>query len=792
MLLREENDFIKYLDMLNSTCKRYTVIFSVKGTPGKFINKEIAAKISAFGITYDGKTGLQSLYNKHFHSYIGIIDKGNIIHESISEKNEAVHIMMKYRDTSLQVTSKSLNAGNISEIIIDDNEYSVNKRGLNIVVFDRITKMLIDSVCFDTEVNALTCTHYNNIIDFIESQIITMHAAGYSIPQYCIDNNIKNIVLYTEKKYWNVVLPIALSFRMNRKIILKSCVSDKPYKKYFINKDQHLGIFETKQFDLNNISVEDTVISLNPIHNNRVEKQCQVIGVSVLQLPELLNTHYVLYYRPIINFINNHLNVPVLSFTFPEFPKSDLTENETEIVNNNISRARQYRELQNGKILTSSWNEFGYTVQEICEMSTPPNWYMNSENIPFLKDMESKHLNVSNGHRITTGNPENYDRTIFLIGNCHVFGVGVPDWGTIASHLQRKLNEYYENNRICVLNYGAFHNGRRDNMGLVLNSLNIKENDIVILPVLPSKTMDIISPFAVVKDLKNIFQRPHSFGEVFTDKSHYNENGCKAIADELFNVLNDNNFFESYTREKLPPLISSVSMFGIPENNSGQNQFEFNSIYSKELCDYKNMLTQTHSRIFGRIGSIVMNCNPFTLGHRYLIEYAASQVKHLYIFAVEEDKSIFPFSDRFELIKAGTSDLLNVTVIPSGKFIISSLTFSDYFNKSELQDRTIDPSMDVSLFGKEIAPKLNITVRFAGEEPLDKVTKQYNDTMKRVLPSYGIEFIEIPRKEFGGKVISATLVRKHLKNKNYDEIKNLVPATTYEYLLKFPVDQVSL
>jgi [citrate (pro-3S)-lyase] ligase len=106
-----------------------------------------------------------------------------------------------------------------------------------------------------------------------------------------------------------------------------------------------------------------------------------------------------------------------------------------------------------------------------------------------------------------------------------------------------------------------------------------------------------------------------------------------------------------------------------------------------------------------------MNCNPFTLGHRYLIDYASSKVEKLFIFAVEEDKSFFPFNDRFELIKQGTADLKNVTVLPSGKFIISSLTFTDYFGKSELQDRTIDPSLDVHLFAAQIAPALGINVR---------------------------------------------------------------------------------
>ena len=109
----------------------------------------------------------------------------------------------------------------------------------------------------------------------------------------------------------------------------------------------------------------------------------------------------------------------------------------------------------------------------------------------------------------------------------------------------------------------------------------------------------------------------------------------------------------------------------------------------------------------------------------------------------------------------------NVEVLPSGKFIISQRTFSGYFSKEELQDAVVDSSEDVEIFGKEIAPTLGITVRFAGEEPTDNVTRQYNETMREILPRYGIEFREIPRKTFDGKPISASTV---------------VPPTTLNYL----------
>ena len=95
-----------------------------------------------------------------------------------------------------------------------------------------------------------------------------------------------------------------------------------------------------------------------------------------------------------------------------------------------------------------------------------------------------------------------------------------------------------------------------------------------------------------------------------------------------------------------------------------------------------------------------------------------------------------------------------------------------------------DTSKDVDLFGKYIAKILNIKVRFVGEEPIDMVTRQYNRSMQERLPLYGIEVMEIKRKEMGAQVISASRVRKCLENKDFEGIRELVPETTYEYLVK--------
>ncbi len=199
---------------------------------------------------------------------------------------------------------------------------------------------------------------------------------------------------------------------------------------------------------------------------------------------------------------------------------------------------------------------------------------------------------------------------------------------------------------------------------------------------------------------------------------------------------------------------------------------------SAELEDYKQKLRAKKIPI----GALVMNCNPFTFGHLHLVEFAAAKVARLYIFVVEEDKSEFPFADRLELVKQSVKNFSNVEVLPSGKFIISQQTFSGYFNKSELQNVQVDSSEDVEIFGREIAPELGITIRFAGEGSTDNVTRQYNETMKKILPRYGVEFCEIPRKTFGDETISASTVREALKRGDFNKIKNLVPDTTLLYL----------
>lgn len=182
------------------------------------------------------------------------------------------------------------------------------------------------------------------------------------------------------------------------------------------------------------------------------------------------------------------------------------------------------------------------------------------------------------------------------------------------------------------------------------------------------------------------------------------------------------------------------------------------------------------------VGAAVMNCNPFTLGHRYLIETAARECEQVYVFVLSEDKSQFSASDRLEMVRRGVQDLPNVTVLPTGPYLISSATFPTYFLKDREQAPQVHCKLDIALFGTYFVPHFGITHRYVGTEPLSPMTESYNRALEELLPRYGVVLRQIPRLETGDAPVSASRVRDLLE-KGAD-IRDLVPQTTYDYLIQ--------
>ncbi len=179
---------------------------------------------------------------------------------------------------------------------------------------------------------------------------------------------------------------------------------------------------------------------------------------------------------------------------------------------------------------------------------------------------------------------------------------------------------------------------------------------------------------------------------------------------------------------------------------------------------------------------IVVNCNPFTRGHLGLIETAARDSKAVIVFVVKEDRSLFPFQDRFDLIRCGLAHLSNVTVVDTGIYMVSAATFPTYFTREE-HLATAQAHLDVALFAQTIAPALNINARYVGEEPYSAVTEAYNQAMRDILPKRGISLKVIPRFTApSGRIISASIVRESIRQDDWKGLRELVPDVTWEYL----------
>jgi len=215
-------------------------------------------------------------------------------------------------------------------------------------------------------------------------------------------------------------------------------------------------------------------------------------------------------------------------------------------------------------------------------------------------------------------------------------------------------------------------------------------------------------------------------------------------------------------------------------------EFGFESIFTYQ--DYLKTLVVPAKTT--AVASIVVNCNPFTNGHKFLIEKAAAENEVVYLCVVEEDLSAFPFSVRWELIRKGIAHLKNVVMVRGGMYIVSGTIFPAYFLKNEMISDVMQKQaeLDVQIFANYVVPVLGIKKRYIGTEIFCKTTEAYNMAMKTILPSYGVEVIEVTRKATGSlsdnspNFISASKVREAIKADKLDEVLDFLPDCTREFL----------
>ena len=348
-------------------------------------------------------------------------------------------------------------------------------------------------------------------------------------------------------------------------------------------------------------------------------------------------------------------------------------------------------------------------------------------------------------------------------------GVFFRDEDTIPSIVRRCIG-----NKYIVINKASEY--KTEN--IVARQIRYHAGDIVVLP-LTGYRKDYVNDEILGKnyiDLTEILNKASNTSKhIFDDAVHFDGYISEMLANQIAcHILDRVSSIGKNSNSRC------VTFGGFPKRISSIADNHLKKWLEEERSKIERWEIETGINA-DKVGAIVMNCNPFTNGHRYLIEKAAGEVDAVFVFVVSEDKSIFKAADRMEMVRRGTSDLINVYVTNSGKYMISSMSLPGYFNKEKNNDKYVDTSMDIMLF-LQIAFELNISVRYVAEEPKDLFTRQYNENMKEILPDYGIELREIGRLSRDGEIISASSVRKYMLDGDEKKMESMVPHSTIQYL----------
>ncbi len=269
----------------------------------------------------------------------------------------------------------------------------------------------------------------------------------------------------------------------------------------------------------------------------------------------------------------------------------------------------------------------------------------------------------------------------------------------------------------------------------------------------------------------------HVIKMLAVDLQYQGENLLSTILTKLISILNHEKKFKFF-------------VFTKPHNKKFFIDYNLFLIYEdQDILFFENKIDTIVETLHelkydlnlkrGSTAALVMNCNPMTNGHLYVIDKAVKSHDHVIIFLVEENQSVFPFDIRYKIVKKALKIYKHVTVVPSTPYIISKATFPTYFSKTVNESTQLYTSLDIQIFKRYFMDILGIDHRYVGTEPLDPLTNLYNEQMKKIL---GDKLVIVERMKQDDETVSASYVRKLAKDQKFDEIKKLVPRPTYQFL----------
>ena len=369
-----------------------------------------------------------------------------------------------------------------------------------------------------------------------------------------------------------------------------------------------------------------------------------------------------------------------------------------------------------------------------------------------LKDCNEPYFHIVNGERLTVGQPEKADSAIYFFGPCVCIGPYVEDGHTVESFLQQELSR--EGYLYRVINAGCWESSYSELLRIM--STPMKKGDIAVIFY-----QNISFPSADHIDLLSVLEENQVPAEWLLDSPlHCNDRVHRLYAKAVFQKLRD-----TVLRKADPAVVSSWRPGKLFPSRKAV-EFLYLDRYFWNLAPAGG----------ARVANIGIHGNPFTNGHLHLAKTALQHADRLIVLILEEERGLFSFAERFAMACAALDGLGDVIVAPSGPFHGTRVTFPEYFTKEESAMEE-NAENEFRIFGALIAPALGITIRFLGDENHNPMMQKFNRIVSSVLNEYGIETVEIPRKQVGGQPVSASAIRA-LSPEQFPMLADRVPPTT--------------
>ena len=376
--------------------------------------------------------------------------------------------------------------------------------------------------------------------------------AGYTFPQYCIDNGIKRPLFVSEKKFELFLWEIYIQFQYDRRLSAQFCfLNDEETFLFFPAHVAILSRLNIKKFSDVNLDTFDKIIFLTTEKPKESEKN--FIPLAELEKFFIRRTYVEI---PLLKFLQRYPKVKLFATVYPN-PSRFKGGVEFNLQLYNVSEFNQRLiEDKSGNVKTTL-DKFGYTNAQVLEISSSPQVKRNPDGSAVMIDDDTKSLQrIKNGKRLTAYQPEHFQNRIYFLGQCIYFGVYAPFDKTIESYLQQMLNE--NNLPYRVENEGQFFAGRAQDLFYNLNNLNPAPGDIIFAFVEHQRVNDKNIPFC---DASDAFDS-HDFKEIYCTGWHFNELGYKLLAEKYFKFLTENNFFRDKNFDyPLPPPHIIVTAF---------------------------------------------------------------------------------------------------------------------------------------------------------------------------------------------------------------------------------------